>query len=310
MLLAVVLYHHPSDNHLEQKRTMTRTVSRTIALLGIVGSTTVSAAVINIDGKLADWGVNKSTWVPADATANGIQFTIDDQTGRGNYRLGPGWGGQAYDAEALYAKKSGEVLYIALVTGHNPRTLNQPSKNSYGAGDFAIDFGRNGIYDLGINIQHATSVSSSGVYSFESFGVEGGVYKDPKWAYGLWDRDGNYTDPGSSSYNPDLAHPTHLTDGTWVGDVSGLFYSQTAVTGYGSNQNDLHYIYEMSVDLALLRKAGWIDGQAFDIHWTQNCANDSIFVDPPGSVPEPGTLALIGLSVFGLVVARRKKAAS
>jgi len=284
---------------------MTRTLSRTIALLGIFGS--MSAAAMSIDGKLSDWGVDSSTWVPA----SGIHFTVDDQVGSGNYRLGPGWGGQAYDAEALYAQKSGEVLFIALVTGHNPRTLNQPGSNSYGAGDFAIDFGRNGSFDLGINIKHATSVSANGVYTFETFGVEGGVYMNPTWAYGLWDTSGNYTNPSSASYAPDPAHPTHLTAGTWVGNVSGLYYSQAPVTGYGSNPSDLHYIYEMSVDLSLLRTAGWNGVEAFDIHWTENCANDAILVDPPGgSVPEPGTLALFGLSALGLMLGRKTKAAS
>jgi hypothetical protein len=54
--------------------------------------------------------------------------------------------------------------------------------------------------------------------------------------------------------------------------------------------------------------------QAFTVHWTQNCANDSIWVDPPmspqGSVPEPGTLALLPLGMIGLAALRRKKPAA
>ena len=264
----------------------------------------MSAAAITVDGDLADWGVDPLTLLPSAD----IEKTISDQVGSGNFRLQPGWGGQAYDAEALYAKKSGDTLFIALITGHNPRTLNQPTNNSYGVGDFAIDFGRNGSFDAGINIHHAVSGSAGAGYSFESFGVEGGVYITPTWAYGVWDDSGNYTNSNSLSYAPDTSHPTHLIDGEWVGNVSDLYYSVTPVTGLGSNPVDLHYIYEMSVHQSVLFAAGWNGTDSFDIHWTQNCANDSIWVDPPGgTVPEPGTLALLGLGVLGMIFGSRKK---
>ena len=61
----------------------------------------------------------------------------------------------------------------------------------------------------------------------------------------------------------------------------------------------------MSVDLSLSRDAGW-DGSAFNIHWTENCANDSILVDPGQYVTEPGSLALLGLGLFGMMGLRRR----
>jgi len=268
---------------------MRKLLSFSIAVMGVAGS--LPAAAFIIDGKLDDWGVDTKTWIPAD----GIQFTIEDQIGVGAYYLTPGWGGQAYDAEALYAKKADGKVYIALATGHNPRTLNQG--NSYGAGDFAIDFNKDGSFDVGINILHAEGFKK-GAYTFETFGVEGGVYKNPVWAYGLWDTAGNLAKKG----NADCAHPTHMTGGTQVGQAE-LKYTTVGVAGYGQRSTDLHYFYEMSIDTGLLFAAGW-DGKAFDIHWTQNCANDSIFVDPPGNVPAPTTLALMGLGLFGLIQRR------
>lgn len=265
-----------------------------------------SAASITVDGNLADWGIDKNTWKPADPTIN---YTIEDQVGSGAYYLNPGWGGQAYDAEAIYAKVSqaDQKLYIALATGHNPRTLNQPGANSFGAGDFAIDFGKDGTFEVGINIKHALSVQN-GTYTFENFGVEGGVYSNPTWNYGLWTSSGAYTSPSSSGYAPDQLHPTNLLAGTFRG-LADLAYTTVAATGYGAKAGDAHYFYEMSVDLSLLTRSGW-NGQAFDIHWTENCANDSIWVDPPGgNAPEPGSLALSTLALAGLFV-RRKKSGS
>ena len=83
-------------------------------------------ATLVVDGNLADWGVKQnglaSGWIPN----TGIHYTVEDQTGNANTRLTPGYGGQAYDAEALYATVQGNKLFIALATGHNPRTVNNP----------------------------------------------------------------------------------------------------------------------------------------------------------------------------------------
>lgn len=247
-----------------------------------------SASALTIDGDLSDWGINPSTWVPA----SGIHYVIEDQTGNGGYYLNPGWGGQAYDAEALYATIIGSKLYIALATGHNPATLQNPAANSYGAGDFAIDFGKNGLYDVGINIVHNGTNGNA-----DPLQTSGGIYKNPVWNYGLWNASGAYA-PG----NPDPAHPTYMSSGTQIGTAT---IATGHATGYGSKSSDLHYFYEMSLDLSLLWAAGW-DGNPFNIHWTENCANDSIVVDPPFHVPEPSSLALLGITLLSLRSLRRR----
>jgi len=255
-------------------------------LLIILNSNT-NAASFDIDGDLSDWGVrhngNASDWVP---TANmGIQYTIEDQN---TYKLEPGFGGQRYDAEALYAHKdiASNTLFIALATGHNPETSN--SNGHYGAGDFAIDFGRDGTFEVGINIKP----------SWDGVGVLAGVYQVTEWAYGLWD--GN-----------DLAgyvkfeHPTSIVEGDKLG-LANLAISGPE-KGYGEwDSNHNHYFYEMSLSLDLLTKAGW-QGESFDIHWTENCGNDSIIVDPPASVPAPGTIILLLFGAVGLKLSNRSK---
>lgn len=260
-----------------------------LLMLASLGATPAHAIVI--DGNLADWGVTRYTgaagWVP---TA-GIQHTIEDQN---TDKLDPGYGGQAYDAEAIYATIQGQTLYIALATGHNPNTLHNPGANSYGAGDFAIDFGKDGTYELGINFQHMTPSGR------EAFGVMGGVYGSAVWALGLWDANGLHN-PAQA----DPLHPTHLLGGVHLGNAA-LAFTTTGQNGFGQWASHAHYFYEMSVDLAMLTAGGW-DGNAFNIHWTQNCANDSILVDPPGAVPEPATLALLPLGFLGMLAARRRR---
>ncbi|HQT31612.1 MAG TPA: hypothetical protein PLE48_13645 [Thiobacillus sp.] len=72
----------------------------------------LSSAAYTIDANLADWGLqrngNAGDWTPH---ALAKAWTVEDQTGgRGAY-LTPGYGGQAYDVEALYVDYDASYLY-------------------------------------------------------------------------------------------------------------------------------------------------------------------------------------------------------
>ncbi|MBS3963562.1 MAG: PEP-CTERM sorting domain-containing protein [Methylomonas sp.] len=242
----------------------------------------VHAASIVVDGNVSDWGLsrngNANDWIPNRVISSNLEYIIEDQTGGASVRLFPGWGGQAYDVEALYAFTNTSHLFIALITGLSPNTPNNPAANSYGPGDFAIDFGSDGSFEFGIETTGANA---------------GAVFRISEWAYGLWDSLGNY-----NPTNPDRRHPTSILAGILVGD-GDLIYTDTPFKNMGVHRNDAHYVIEAAIPLSVFTG---FSGK-FDIHWTMNCANDALLLDPflpPSAVPEPSIIALLAFGILAL----------
>lgn len=230
------------------------------------------ASAYTIDANLADWGVrrtgNANDWVP---NAHVKAWSAEDQTGGLGTRLTPGYGGQAYDVEALYADYDSQYLYLALITGHSP--LTPDSGGSYAPGDFAIDFGGNGSYEFGIE-----TTGSNG-------NTRGGVYAVSTWGAGLW---------GAANEGP-----TSILGGALLG-LGDVAYTTSGVTDMGVYATDKHFFYEARIPVSLFG-AYWGD-EFFAVDWTMNCANDSLsLASVPGApIPEPGTLALLPLGLLGM----------
>jgi len=249
-----------------------------VLLAGVLISNAAHASIV-IDGNLTDWGVTPGKYGKSDWVAdNGAIGAVEDQKGNLSVKLGPGYGGQLFDAEAMYFKIEGNIAYLAIVTGHPQSGVY--SSGWYYPGDIAFDLDGDSVYEYGL----VTSGANAGnLYS---------GLTTASWNKGLsnW---GGVTDPTTIK----------LTDGM-IGQACDFVYNKTYYWDATSTYDNQHYVMELAIPTSYLG-GSWSGGT---IHWTQTCGNDAIdlAVSSHASTPEPATMALVGIGLAGFL-ARRKK---
>jgi hypothetical protein len=286
-----------------------------------------SAAIVSVDGSLADWGVavapaNASSFgVPANSSGTRVlsgfsyQYQVEDQSDSAGHTgfLGPEYGGQDYDAEFLGAGVDNGRLVIAIVTGQRPDN----GTSFFGPGDIRImtNIGTFGVEvggEYGHNGGAASAATTEGAlgstYKLDASGVTLGVRNSNGAtsgnATGLVSNVGQQA--GSVWLNPTwindpIANPPttptqmQFTGGTLMG-LADYYFSRDA------GPND-HAIIELAIPYAFFGDGVIVTG----VQWAPSCGNDIVQVATNYRMPEPATFGMLLIGALGAVVIARRR---
>jgi hypothetical protein len=190
-------------------------------------------------------------------------------------------------------RMNGSNLQVLLVTSGLSATA---SGSTIHLGDLflTVDGQRYGIVTQSVNQGH----TAGGIYAIHS-AADYQILENVSGSYY------SYTALRPNDYGPDAA--VRDIAGPWAvkntnTNLLGQATINTATFNYGGSESQTMLI-EYSIDLGPLGGSAFTQAQA---HSAWGCGNDVIQTAYTNSVPEPATMALVGLGAFGLFIRRRR----
>jgi len=293
-------------------------IAGALAALAFTGPT--FAGPITVDGNVSDWNITvadgnngnsglgsnfSNPWVTGTVLNQTFFFAredTDDRWGDAGF-LGPNYGGQNYDVEFMGLAFDANKLYLTIVTGQRPdnglqrfspgdiRIVAKTAKNGSVTSVYGIEVGggigggAGGLLTEGAAGSTYTLNSSGYTVGYaDSARTVGSIWQDPNWLL----------DPIPPATQVQLANNN---SGTFVG-TADFVYTRNA------DPTLQHSVIELSLDRSIFGTAG-----ALDIYWAPSCGNDVLEINDdlvPARVPEPGTLAALGIGLIAFRFARRR----
>lgn len=273
----------------------------------LLAASSAWAGPLTVDGNLSDWGVvvadNNGSTFNTSGNIGLLGKMVEDQNDTSNSgNLGPGGGGQNYDAEFMGVAQQGGNLFISIVSGQRPDN----GFSTYGPGDIRIDGIKNGqAVTFGIEVgggqggvavngsltegaagstyQMSSGGSTTGFLSAAANQVAGSIWKNVTWMNGPVSND-----PTQFAINANSVY----------GGLADYVFTL-------NSQTTQHSIIELSLNLGL----SIFNGVTLTaVHWRPSCGNDELDVclpTTPPAGPEPASLAIWSIGGLGLLGLRR-----
>jgi len=305
-----------------------------LAVLALAVPLSAGAQVIVADGVLwDDWAVN-----PVDSTeydheyaywlsslSDVAAFIEDDIDIRYTdpqklYKVGPGYGGQNFDIERMYAAYDHDYLYIAIVSGVDQAGQWDPHRERVSdAGDVFVDLDLDGVWDFAIETAD---------------GEAGAVYRDASPGSGTDDwwiggYDFNTTNPVEINENRANAQllgtlQTGLSDGLYeagdefiyteaAGELDGIYGPEDYGVGNEAAYRADHNVIEITLPWSIILSEWSLDfdaGVSFRLFHSMGCGNDyACLAGPDTMIPEPGACAslMFGFATLLALLGKRRK---
>ena len=273
-------------------------------LLGslVLAGSAAGDIVVDSSGTVVDWGITPFTQAnQANAQSGNLAQTISnnyspiDYAGVGHLPSPGGSAGELFDLDEMYMRVSGNTLQVLLVTsGYVAST----SGYTLHLGDLflTVDGQQYGVVTQSAN----QGLSAGSIYALNS-SADIQILENTAGSY-LNNTALRPNDYGPNATVQNVAGPWAVKGNISSNSLLGLATIDTARFDYGGAENN-SLLIQYSMDLSSLGGQSFVLAEA---HSAWGCGNDVIETTYTNSVPEPATMALVGLGALGLFIRRRR----
>jgi len=193
-----------------------------------------------------------------------------------------GEGGEKFDEEGFFVAFDADYMYLALTNSFGMSATSSSTGATFNQGDIFFGYG-------GAQNTFAIDVSTGDVVSVNS------------WQY-------ISQDPGSYYEHIPIrlrVGAFEVTDGNSIGSANQILTFWDGLETNPMLPDDTEgdtYVFEWKIDRNIL---GWDGTSNIFFHTTLGCGNDLVEYTYPG-IPEPGTMILLGLGLFGAGIFARR----